>query len=89
MTSKDVTIVNAYYDDDFLLKSVIRSIMFGIKVLKYDLGAAKRKRKKVDDSIVKLQEVALYKHLARSGVTGSTPSSSPTLAPCSDVVDEN
>ena len=63
--------------------------MYGIKGTKSDSGAEKRKRKKLDDSIVKSQEGALYKHFARSGITGSSPSSLSTSAPCSDIKDEN
>ena len=50
-------------------------MMSGIKGLKYDSGAAKRKRKKVEESIVKSQKRALHKHFIRSDVPAFSSSS--------------
>ena len=72
-----------------ILKFVIWPTMSGIKGSKSDSGAAKRKRKKVDDSIVKSQMGSLLRHFSRSDVTDDVPSTSSTLAPCDHVEDEN
>jgi len=75
-----------------ILKFAIWPTMSGIKGSKSDSGAAKRKRKKVDDSIVSSQKGALLRHFSRpdvSRVTDDVPSTSSTLAPCEHVEDEN
>ena len=74
-----------------IFQFAVGTLMSGIKGSKCDSGAAKRKRKKVEESTIKSQKGALYKHFVWSDKTGDVPAPSPssTSTPNSDIKEDN